>query len=478
MDLKALLSSVDRTDIEWAGIREVVETTTNRAIRDGKPAANTSETSSGLMVEVLVGGQFAYAAVPARDPKSVAAAADNARALAKAAAPHSVFRFTEAHRPRSVGRFASPKRLGFQDRSAGAMNEFLVKVSEHLKVGPAITRTVAAVRLVECESKFVSTNGSDIEQSFHLLSTNYGATAQAPGVVQNRTDGGLLARSHQVGLEALDTPDVWERAKRVGQEAVELLGAEECPARVADVLLLPDQMMLQIHESIGHPLEIDRILGDERNYAGSSFVKLSDFGTLTYGSPPMNVTFDPTVSGEFASYSFDDNGTPAKREFLIQGGKLLRGLGGVESQSRSGVPGVAHARASLWHRPPIDRMANINLEPGTSSLAEMIASVEDGILMESNRSWSIDDYRRKFQFGCEYAKWIKNGKVVKTIRNPNYRGVTVPFWNSLKMVGSGATVGVCGTPYCGKGEPNQIIRVGHASPACLFEKLEIFGGAG
>jgi predicted Zn-dependent protease len=200
---------------------------------------------------------------------------------------------------------------------------------------------------------------------------------------------------------------------------------------------------------------------------------------LQYGSPIMNVTFDPTVKKEFASYAFDDNGTEAKREFLIQNGKLLRALGGIESQTRTEmkIPGVANSRACSWNRPPIDRMANINLEPGDSSFDEIIGSVERGILVESNRSWSIDDFRNKFQFGCEYARKIENGKLTKTLKNPNYRGITVPFWKSLKKVGNASTLEVYGTPYCGKGEPNQVIRVGHASPVCLFENIEVFGGA-
>ena len=191
----------------------------------------------------------------------------------------------------------------------------------------------------------------------------------------------------------------------------------------------------------------------------------------------MNVTFDPTVPNEFASYAFDDNGCPAKREFLIKEGVLVRGLGGLESQARSGIPGVANARACSWNRPPIDRMANLNLEPGDSSLDEILASVRHGVLMEDNRSWSIDDFRNKFQFGCGYARLIEDGKITKTLRNPNYRGVTVPFWRGLKKVGNATTRTVLGTPNCGKGEPNQIIRVGHSSPVCLFENVEVFGGA-
>ena len=156
---------------------------------------------------------------------------------------------------------------------------------------------------------------------------------------------------------------------------------------------------------------------------------------------------------------------------------MLRGLGGLESQERSKIDGVANVRACSWNRAPIDRMANLNLEPGTSSFDEIISAVEYGVYMETNRSWSIDDYRNKFQFGCEYGKIIKDGKLTKTIKNPNYRGVSTPFWNNLSMVGDESTFEVHGTPNCGKGEPNQVIRVGHASPLCKFNNIEIFGGA-
>jgi predicted Zn-dependent protease len=235
--------------------------------------------------------------------------------------------------------------------------------------------------------------------------------------------------------------------------------------------------MLQIHESIGHPLELDRILGDERNYAGRSFVTLDMFGSYRYGSDLLDVTFDPTRAGELASYAFDDEGQPARREDIIRKGILLRPLGGLVSQVRAGMEGVANARASSWNRPPIDRMANLNLEPGTSTLAEMIGGVERGVYMKTNCSWSIDDSRNKFQFGCEWAQRIEDGRLTTVVKNPNYRGVSATFWRSLGKKGSPETADVLGSPYCGKGEPNQGIAVGHASPTCLFAGVDVFGGA-
>jgi predicted Zn-dependent protease len=202
-----------------------------------------------------------------------------------------------------------------------------------------------------------------------------------------------------------------------------------------DLLLMPDQMMLQIHESIGHPLELDRILGDERNYAGTSFVTLDMFGTYRYGSDLLNVSFDPTHDEEFASYAFDDDGAVAQKTLLIERGILQRPLGGELSQQRARVAGVANTRACSWNRPPIDRMANLNVEPGDTPLADMIAATERGILMKTNLSWSIDDSRNKFQFGCEWGQLIENGKLTRVVKNPNYRGISATFWRSLKMVG-------------------------------------------
>jgi predicted Zn-dependent protease len=346
-----------------------------------------------------------------------------------------------------------------------------------MKTSDAILSATASLQLVNLETCYVSSNGAHFEQDLSLVTVSMDATGQKNGIVQKRSNHGLSAYSYQGGAELLYLQLLNAQADKVAVQLHELLDARECPSETTHLVLSPDQMMLQIHESIGHPLELDRILGDERNYAGSSFVRLEDFGRLQYGSDLLNVTFDPGVSHEFASYAFDDVGAPAKREFLIEKGVLKRGLGSLESQTRAGVPGVANQRASSWNRPHIDRMANINVEPGSTSFDSMIRGIERGVYMESNRSWSIDDYRNKFQFGCEYARLIKDGCLGPVVRNPNYRGVTSEFWKKLTAVGDASTLGVFGTPYCGKGEPNQSIRVGHASPVCAFAAVEVFGGA-
>ena len=462
---------------DWVGIREVYESQTPRMIRDGVPVANGKYSTHGIMVEVLVDGQFGYYGTPNISKEGVDHASMNAYKQAKAASKYSVHSFSDEVRPKSIGTYKSPFIKHIKDVSAKELNVLLLDAYKHLRVSDKIVSATSLATTIETNFYYVSSNGSDILQEFLMLEFDLSATAVEGSNQQTRTFGGMRGTCRQVGMEFLDQMEILSQANKIGEQAIELLTAEETPTGEMDLVIASDQMMLQIHESIGHALEVDRILGDERNYAGWSFVKLEDFGSLQYGSEHMNVTFDPTVSSEFASYGFDDGGLKADREYLIKDGVLVRGLGGKESQTRSGVDGVANFRASSWNRAPIDRMANINLEPGDATFDEIISSVEKGVYVESNRSWSIDDYRNKFQFGCEYGKLIENGKLTKTVKNPNYRAISTPFWNSLKMVGNNDTIGIYGTPNCGKGEPNQVIRVGHASPVCLFSNVQVFGGA-
>jgi predicted Zn-dependent protease len=474
--LLKLLNGID-VSADWVGLREVDERTTVRFIRDGNPQTNARVKTHGIMVEVLVDGQFGYIGTNDMSSVGIQNAAKRAFDQAKFAAKYSIYSFTDSARPKTVGTYKSPYKTLFNDASPGVLNELLVKGCKELKVSDKVISTNAFAQIVDSKHRFVSSNGSNISQDFLMVTFDLVSTAQDGSNINTRSAGGLRGLSRQVGAELFDEQWILTKAKEIGEQSVELTTADECPSGDIDLVLAPDQMMLQIHESVGHALEVDRILGDERNYAGWSFVKLEDFGKLQYGSKLMNATYDPTYTGQFASFGFDDGGLKADKEYLIKEGLLVRGLGGKESQIRSNVPGVANFRASTWNRTPIDRMGNINLEPGDSSFDEIISSVEKGVYMEANRSWSIDDYRNKFQFGCEYGKLIENGKLTKTVRNPNYRAISNPFWRSLAMIGNKDTFEMYGTPYCGKGEPNQVIRVGHASPVCLFKDVAIFGGA-
>jgi predicted Zn-dependent protease len=474
-DLKQLLESALPGSVEWAGLRRVSTTARGYRAKDGKFDSAFDCQDQGCMIEVLYRGQFGYAALASLDPSAVRSAAERALLLAKAAAPRALFDFDTRVRPATVSRYDSPRnpRSTF---GADLLSQQAIRFTEAMQISDKIVQAVAGIDCREIETEFVSTSGASIQQQVQIIGFGMQAIAREGGHTQLRSLNGPHSRIMQGSWEELNLAAGEASARTIAEQALELLSAPECPTMCADLVLAPDQMMLQIHESVGHPLELDRMLGDERNYAGSTFVKTSDIGTLRYGSDLMNITFDPTISSEAASYGADDIGNPAAKEYIVKDGILVRALGSLESQQRSGKPGVANQRAQDWFRAPIDRIANLNLEPGQDSFDEIIGSIERGVLMEANRSWSIDDYRNKFQFGCEYGRLIENGKLTRTVRNPNYRGISATFWRNLFKVGDAATFQVFGTPNCGKGEPNQVITVGHASPVCAFRDVEIFGG--
>ncbi len=476
-DLRRLLDTAQSAarEASWLGLRRRSTSASYYMARDRAFDQAISGADEGAMVEVLYNGEFAYAGTPDLTPEGIARAAASALACAKAATGRGVYKFDHSVRPATRNRYETP-RIRKAPVAPDGVFSFLFDACSALKPSDEIIQTTALVEVGRYDYEIVSTNGADLEQTLFYMGTSLQAVARRGDVVQLRTANGPRGLTRQGGWELLDASTLLADARRVGAEAVELLGAETCPSDRRTLVLTPDQMMLQIHESIGHPLELDRILGDERNYAGSSFVKLSDFGSFQYGSKLMNISFDPTIAGELASYGADEIGNLAVKQLLIKDGILVRGLGSLESQARSGVPGVANQRATSWNRPPMDRMANLNLEPGDTSPSDMIASIEKGVLMRTNRSWSIDDYRNKFQFGCEYGTLIEDGKLTRTVRDPNYRGISSTFWRNLSAVGDAGTFAAFGTPNCGKGEPNQVMFVGHASPVCAFSDVEVFGG--
>jgi predicted Zn-dependent protease len=461
---------------DWQALRFYTETTDERSFRKGRSDKHSVDFSFGVMIEIMVKGHVGYSATSDLSLESIKRAAERALQMAQSSSAWGVHKFAAEVRPAHQGHFRSPHFQGLDKNSVVELVQTFLQASEKLRVSDMIVNTLASSRMVDTHILYLSSSGAEIDQHFCMLGTGLSATAQDGAESQTRSDKGFGNRCYQTGLESLNKNEIFKLCEQIGREALELLTAPNCPTDTRDLLLSPEQMLMQIHESIGHPLELDRILGDERNFAGWSFVRPADFGSLQYGSKLMNVTFDPHVPGQFASYAYDDGGAKAEKQYLIKDGLLVRGLGGLESQARLQLPGVSNFRSSSWARAPIDRMANINMEAGTSSMKEMIERTEKGVLMQANHSWSIDDYRRKFQFGCEYGQLIEDGKLTTVVKNPGYRGVTVPFWNNLIAVGNASELEMYGTPYCGKGEPSQIIRVGHSSPPCLFKSIEVFGG--
>ena len=468
---------------DYCSLRAVDERSESVSVRQDTAEPVRASIDHGAMVTVIDGDGVGYAATSDLSDDGLRWAIARAAEWARLARGRSVFAGEAPRLPCPHGRYASPVVRPMEWTKADRV-DVLMRESQACRLSDRIVDWQASLWTISTQQMLITADGraDDVAlQEFQYTIPGLHVVAHADGVTQTRSWGGRYnGFCQQGGLEVVERSGFVGSGRATAEEALQLLAAPNCPSGHMDVVLMPDQMMLQIHESIGHPLELDRILGDERNYAGTSFVTMDMFGTFQYGSPLLNVTYDPTRGTEFASFAFDDEGTSAKRTYLIRDGLLLRPLGGTSSLQRArraapALAGVATTRACAWNRPPIDRMSNLNVEPGASSLDEMIAATEFGVLMKTNRSWSIDDSRNKFQFGCEWGQMIRDGQLAEVVRDPNYRGVSRDFWRSLAMVGTPGTVEVMGTPYCGKGEPNQAVRVGHASPACRFSGVDVFG---
>jgi predicted Zn-dependent protease len=459
-----------RSTANFWSLRVHAERGEHHAMRQDTLLPPSVSLDRGAMLSVVADGGYGYCATSDLSQGGLQHALERATAWAQATRAKSVIRFDARDMPAPRGEYLGPQ--GEAPPARSAIHDLLAGECRAARIDARIVERFAAIRVFEDERLYLTNTGGDLLQGFRYTLPYARVTANEGSDTQARS----LERALQGGFENVAAAGFRACGARLADEALQLLGAPNCPTGTMDLLLMPDQMMLQIHESIGHPLELDRILGDERNYAGTSFVTPEMFGSYAYGSALLNVTFDPTWREEYASYGWDDEGTHADKVWLIRDGILVAPLGARLSQARAGLPGTANARASNWNRPPIDRMANLNVEPGASTLESMIAAIEDGVLMRTNVSWSIDDARNKFQFGCEWAERIERGRRVGVVKNPNYRGVSATFWRSLKRVGDRSTFELHGASTCGKGEPNQAVHCGHAAPACLFGGVEVFGG--
>ncbi len=470
--LKKLLTSQLKEQLNYCSLRWVRTTTEHIEIKQNITQPLTRSIDEGVMACVIHEGGIGYAATSELTENAIKTIISQAQAWAKLSSHHSCFQCHADLLPHLSGEYHSQVTIPTHTISVKEKIDLLKHEVCKLKTDQKIVDWGGSIEHHLKETLLVTNRGGNIDQVFDVVIPNLWVTAHAEGETQTRNlSGGACAR--QGGWEHIENY-LAGSSDQLSAEVLQLLAAENCLTDTTNLLLMPDQMMLQIHESIGHPLELDRILGDERNYAGTSFVTPEMIGSFQYGSELLNVSFDPTLPTELASYQFDDDGTLASKQLLIENGILKRVLGGSISQARAKLPGVANTRAQSWNRPPLDRIVNLNIEAGDTPLSEMIANVEHGILMAANRSWSIDDSRNKFQFGCEWGQMIKNGQLTQVVKNPNYRGISRAFWRNLIAVGN--KMEIFGTAYCGKAEPNQLMQVGHASPPCLFKDVEIFGG--
>ena len=352
----------------------------------------------------------------------------------------------------------------------------LAAADEGLRGDPRIVRREAECQARREETAFASTEGATCVQSFTHCGGGIGVVAVHGDELQVRSHpvahGGDVAAA---GWEYVLGLDLAREAPRVAEEAVALLSAPVCPAGRTTIVLHDEQLALQVHESIGHALELDRMLLYEASYAGTSWVMPADLGHLRYGSPALNITADATLAGGLGSFGWDDEGVQAARTPLIVDGELRAALSDRASAAAIGLARSGGcARADGFARQPIVRMTNVSLLPGDAgSLEDLIASTDDGLYLETNRSWSIDDRRLHFQFGTEVAREIRGGELGRLYRNPSYAGITPEFWGSLDAVCSPAAWRLWGLINCGKGEPGQVARVSHGAAPARFRDVEV-----
>ena len=429
--------------------------------------------SIGFGVRVLAEGAWGFASSAVLTGDEAKHLGATAVEVAKASATAINERVELVPEPVHVAEWSSPVVRDPFDIPLEDKVSLLAGATESMERNEAVRVGRGTMDFIRQRTDFLSSEGSDITQTVVHSGAGIEATSVRDGEVQTRSYPGSF-RGHfaAAGYELVESMDLAGHADRIADEAVALLSAPECPSTVTTVVLDGHQVMLQVHESVGHPTELDRVLGMEAAFAGTSFVGIPDLNGLRYGSDRMNITADATIPGGLGSYAFDDEGVEGQRVDLVKEGILVGFQSSRETAARMGADrSNGTMRAEGWEHFPLIRMTNINLLPGEGSLEDLLADVDDGIYMSTNKSWSIDDKRKNFQFGCEIAWEIKNGKLGRMLKDPRYTGITPVFWGGLDAVAGKDEWQVWGTPNCGKGQPGQTMRVGHGTAPARFRNV-------
>jgi TldD protein len=457
----------------YADARVVVGATEGLQARNGVLEGLQRSESGGVGVRALIGSSWGFYATSDLGDPALRRAGEEAAAIARASGRVPGRPLELADVPVVADHWESGWEEHPADISLGEKADLLIGATATMASVDGVSVGEATLSFWDTHKWFASSQGHRISQHIVESGSTMSATAVGEHETQRRSWGGIGGRCGTRGYELVRAADLAGNAPRVAEEAVALLSAPHCPAGVTDLVLGPEQLGLQIHESVGHAIELDRILGWEAAFAGTSFLDLSQLGRLRYGSELMNVTADATLPGALGTFGYDDEGTPASRVDIVREGTWVGVLTGRDSAAVAGLPPGGMVRGDGWARLPIVRMTNVGLLPGDSSLEEMVAATADGVYMETNRSWSIDDKRLNFQFGCEVGREIKDGKLGRLLRNSTYTGITPQFWASLDMVGGPDEWIFWGTPNCGKGQPSQWGHTGHPSVPARFRGVRV-----
>jgi TldD protein len=472
--VKEALNAAGVYGAEYADIRVEDLTHEHILVKNSKLENINYSESAGFGVRVLVGGCWGFAGsslITLPEVRKVVAQAIN---IAKASALVKKSGATLSAAPVIREKYISPFER----------DPFLVPLEEKLQLLMDTCKVMGAYPLIKVyggelnfyrhKKLFASTEGSYIDQTYVKSGAGIQAWAIRDDEMHCRSypanSGGDFRNS---GYEFVSSLNLVENAEKISREAIQLLDAEQCPTGEKTVIIDSNQMAIQIHESIGHPTEYDRVLGMEASFAGTSFLTEDKLNTLQFGSPIVNVFADATIPYALGSYAYDDEGIPAARVPLVKEGLFVGYLTSRETATNLGINSSGAMKAENWNFLPLIRMPNINLEPGSWKLDDLIASTEEGIYLCTNKSWSIDDKRWNFQFATEIAWEIKNGKLGKMYKNPTYTDNTVHFWNSCDAICNNDYWHIWGIPNCGKGQPMQTGFVGHGASPSRFRNIKV-----
>jgi len=468
---RALDTAVQR-GATYADVRVVRRAEESISVKSGRIEAVAFGESEGFGVRVLVDGAWGFAASSGLTMTEADRVAGDAVRIARASATTLRRPVVLDDRPPAHGSYRTPYEV---DPFAVPVEE---KVADLMAAEAAMTRT-PGIAFAEANysaqrewKSFAASDGSEIDQEITHVVANIEANAVSGDELQRRSyaDSGQAA-----GYEWVRGLDLVGNAERIAPEAVALLSAPQCPPGRRTIILDPSQLYLQVHESCGHPTELDRVFGTEASYAGTSFLTTDKLESgFRYGSDLVTIVADATAPGGMGTFGWDDEGVAAQRVPLVQDGVFSGYLSSRETAPRIGRRSGGTMRADGWDRIPLIRMTNVNLLPREGlSLDDIVADTDDGLYLASNRSWSIDDRRLNFQFATEVAYEVKGGKLGRLFKNPTYTGITYEFWRSCDAVADARSYVMIGTPNCGKGEPGQVGHVGHGMSGARFRDVQV-----
>lgn len=457
----------------YADIRVSQRETEYITARNGNVENLSRGGNEGFGVRVLKDGAWGFAATPILQDgdlrHKMQATVEQAIGLAQAAARVNKQPIELAdvapqqasyQTPMQIDPFAMPLEKKLQD---------LTEITKALACKPEIGLATASLRLFQEQKTFASTESAYIEQKINQTGISAAATATGQGRAERRS----FADHGTGGYELIEKMQVYEQAPRIAEEAVQLLSAESCPVGPNTLILGSHQVALQLHESTGHPTELDRALGSEATFAGTSFLLPEMRGKFQYGSDVVNINMDATIPGGLGTFAYDDEGVPAQNTPLIQEGTFVNYMTSRETAPQFDQTSNGTMLADGWSNMPLIRMTNISLQPGDWTLEEMIRDTKSGVFMDGQKSWSLDDKRMNFHFGCEIGWAIEDGSRTQMLRNVAYTDLTPHFWNSCDAVANKQYWHCWGLPSCAKGEPVQIANVGHGATPARFRNIKL-----